>query len=88
MEMTIEELEEYRKKLEEELDAIVCEKISKWERNGYTAHGIVWNLRNFNIFTGKKKEDNRTMNQKIEDSQKPILTYGVEGVKTYRSDLQ
>ena len=88
MEITIEEMEEYRKKLEEELDAIVCEKISKWERNGYTAHGIVWNLRNFNVFTGKKKEDSRSMSQKIEDSKKPILTYGEMGVSTYRSDRQ
>jgi hypothetical protein len=87
MEITIEEMEEYRKKLEEELDAIVCEKISKWEGSGYTAHGIVWLLHNFNIFTGKKKEDSRSMAQKIADSKKPVLTHGSE-VATYRRDMQ
>ncbi len=78
MEITIKELEEYRTKLEEELDAIVCEKISKWERSGYTAHGIVWNLRNFNVFTGKKKVDSRSMEQKVKDSHKPIIVYGAD----------
>lgn len=57
MEITIEELDEIRRKTENEMDILFYYKIKKMVDEGYTAYGILQMITNYSPITGKKRDD-------------------------------
>tara|TARA_A100001515_G_scaffold139836_1_gene134880 strand:+ start:6213 stop:6440 length:228 start_codon:yes stop_codon:yes gene_type:complete len=57
MEITMKELEQMKNEIEDEADKIMTEKIIKLAKQGYTSAGIVWMLCNFNLITGKGRDE-------------------------------
>ena len=56
MEITIEEIDEIRRKTEEDMDILFYYKVKKMVDEGYTAHGILQMLTTFSPITGKRRE--------------------------------
>lgn len=56
MEITIEEIDEIRRKTEDEMDILFYYKVRKMVDEGYTAHGILQMLTTFSPITGKKRD--------------------------------
>ena len=56
MEITIEEIDEIRRKTEEDMDILFYYKVRKMVDEGYTAHGILEMLTIFSPITGKKRD--------------------------------
>lgn len=57
MEITMKELEQMKEDNMNEADKIITEKIIKLAKQGYTSAGIVWMLCNFNLITGKGRDE-------------------------------
>ncbi len=57
MEITMKELEQMKEDNMDEADKIITEKIIKLAKQGYTSAGIVWMLCNFNLITGKGRDE-------------------------------
>ena len=57
MEITMKELEQMKQDNMDEADKIITEKIIKLAKQGYTSAGIVWMLCNFNLITGKGRDE-------------------------------
>lgn len=77
MEITIEELDEYKQKIQNEMDVLFYYKIKKMVDNGYTAYGILHMLTNFNTITGKKRDDLHPIMDNVLDNSKPIMQVNV-----------
>ena len=79
MEITFRELEQTKEEAMNEADKIIAEKIIKYAKQGYTAAGIVWLVCNFNLATGKGRDE------KIENPFKgeaiQIIEYGSRQLK-------
>ena len=56
MNITIEELNEYREKVQSETEALLYEGVRKLVETGYTPYGIMWHMTRFNMVTGKKRD--------------------------------
>jgi hypothetical protein len=57
MEITMKELEQMKQDNMDEADKIITEKIIKLAKQGYTSAGIVWMVCNFNLATGKGRDE-------------------------------
>jgi len=57
MEITMKELEQMKEEAMNEADKIITEKIINLAKQGYTAAGIVWMLCNYNLVTGKGRDE-------------------------------
>ena len=57
MEITFRELEQMKEEAIDEADKIIAEKIIKYAKMGYTSAGIVWLACNFNLVTGKGRDE-------------------------------
>jgi len=57
MEITLNELKEMTDEIMNKTDKVITYKIIKYAEQGYTAAGIVWLLCNFNLATGKGRDE-------------------------------
>ena len=57
MEITMKELEQMKQDNMDEADKIISEKIIRLAKQGYTSAGIVWMVCNFNLITGKGRDE-------------------------------
>ena len=56
MNITIEELNEYKQKIEDETEILLYDKIRKLVETGYTPYGIMWHMTRWSMVTGKKRD--------------------------------
>ena len=56
MNITIEELNEYKQKIEDETEILLYDKIRKLVETGYTPYGIMWHMTTWSMVTGKKRD--------------------------------
>jgi len=57
MEITLTELREMTDEIMDKTDKVIASKIIKYAKQGYTVAGIVWLLCNFNLATGKGRDE-------------------------------
>ena len=57
MEITMKELERMKEDNMDDADKIMTEKIIRLAKQGYTVAGIVWMLCNYNLITGKGRDE-------------------------------
>ena len=73
MEITIEELDEYKQKIQNEMDVLFYYKVKKMVDNGYTEYGILHMLTHYNTITGKKRDELHPIMDNVLDNSKPIM---------------